>query len=308
LGRRSSFAAQLRKETQLKGELVRVWTQDGLQLQGLYCEAERSRGLPAVLHIHGASSNFYRSQFLDGLADELCLRGYAFLTGNTRGHDIINSVYSREPTVTRRIGVAFEVFEDCTLDIAAWLGLLQELGHEQMVLLGHSFGAHKVAFYQSETLDERIRGLIIMSPADQGIWLEAMGDQADQMLKSVSDMVASGQGDRLLDRAASPYPMSARTVHSLFVTAKPDIFRFGRPDDAWEVVERLNCPILGMMGTVAEFTSPSSAEALARLKAKAVSSPRCDTIVVQGAPHNYRGYEREVSDAVLGWLEEVVGA
>jgi pimeloyl-ACP methyl ester carboxylesterase len=289
---------------ELKGELLRVWTQDGLQLQGLYCEAQKSTGLPAVLHIHGASSNFYRSQFLDRLADELCLRGYAFLTGNTRGHDIINSVYSRDPTATRRLGVAFEVFEDCTLDIAAWLGLLQELGHQHMVLLGHSFGAHKVAFYQSETLDERIKGLIFMSPADQGFWLEAMGDQAEHMLDSVSDMVASGQGDRLLDGAVSPYPMSARTIHNLFVTAKADIFKFGRPDEPWDVVARLNCPILGMMGTVAEFTNPTPAEALATLRAKAISSPRCDTIVVEGAPHNYRGYEAEVTDAITGWLGE----
>jgi pimeloyl-ACP methyl ester carboxylesterase len=292
----------------LKGELVRVWTEDGLQLQGLYCEPQRSGSLPAVLHIHGASSNFYRSQFLDKLADELVDRGYAFVTGNTRGHDIMNSVYTTDPTASRRMGIAFEVFEECPLDIAAWLDLLQKRGYQQMILLGHSFGAHKVAFYQSETLDERVRALILMSPADQGFWLEAAGDELERMLTSVSDMVASGQGKRLFDGSIAPYPMSAGTIHSLFVTAKPDIFRFGRPDEPWDVVSRLNVPILALMGTVAEFTAPAPSDALATLRARAISSPRCDTIVVEGAPHNYRGYEAEVTEAIVGWLEDVVGS
>jgi pimeloyl-ACP methyl ester carboxylesterase len=298
----------MRKEPQLKGELVRVWTEDGLQLQGLYCEPENGGALPAVLHIHGASSNFYRSQFLDRLADELSHRGYAFLTGNTRGHDVISKVYSRDPSATGLKGVAYEVFEECPLDIAAWLRLLEVRGHEQMVLLGHSFGAHKVAFYQSETLDQRIRGLVLMSPADERFWLEAMGDQADHLLNSLSEMLASGQGDRLLEGAVSPYPMSAATMHSMLVSGKSDIFKFGRPDQPWEVVARLNCPMLGMMGTVGEFIRSTAADALAALRAKAVSSPRCDTVVVEGAPHNYRGHESEVTDAIVGWLEDVLGS
>jgi pimeloyl-ACP methyl ester carboxylesterase len=295
------------REPHLRGELARAWTEDGLQLQGLYCEPESGGALPAVLHIHGASSNFYRSQFLDGLADELTRRGHAFLTGNTRGHDVISKVYSRDPSATRLRGVAFEVFEECPRDIAAWLRLLEERGHEQMVLVGHSFGAHKVAFYQSETLDQRVKGLVFMSPADHGFWREAMGDKADSLLNSVSDMVASGQGDRLLEGSVAPYPMSAAAVHSLFVSGKSDIFKFGRPDEPWEVVARLSCPILATMGTVGEFVSSTAADALAVLRARAVSSPRCDTVVVEGAPHNYRGHESEVTDAIVGWLEDVLG-
>jgi pimeloyl-ACP methyl ester carboxylesterase len=291
----------------LKGELARVWTEDGLQLQGLYCEPEGSSRLPAVLHIHGASSNFYRSQFLDRLAEELADRGYGFLTGNTRGHDIMNTVYTTDPTVSRRIGVALEIFEECPLDIAAWLSLLQERGFREMILLGHSFGAHKVAFYQAQTSDERVRGLVFLSPADQDFWLDSVGDDLDRMLSSVSDMVASGQGKRLFEGSIAPYPMSARTIHSLFVSANSDIFKFGRPDDPWEVVARLDCPILAMMGTVAEFTGPTPSEALATLRAKAVSSPRCDTIVLDGAPHNYRGYETQVTEAIGEWLKGVFG-
>jgi pimeloyl-ACP methyl ester carboxylesterase len=292
----------------LKGELVRVWTEDGLQLQGLYCEPTKSSNLPAVLHIHGASSNFYRSEFLDSLAERLVERGYPFATGNTRGHDIVNKVYTRDPTASRRIGVAYEVFEDCLLDIAAWLNLLQERGQDEVILLGHSAGAHKVAFYQSETSDERVRGLILMSPADQGLGLEAISDQLDGILKSVSDMVDRGQGDYLVQDSLAPYPMSARAIHSRMSSSKSDIFKFGRPEEPWEVVGRLDRPILATMGTVGEFTDRTPGEALASLRAKAVSSPRCDTVVVEGAPHNYRGYATPVSEVVVGWLRQVFEA
>jgi pimeloyl-ACP methyl ester carboxylesterase len=291
----------------VRGELVRVWTEDELQLQGLYCAPHQERGLPAVFHVHGASSNFYRSQFLDPLAEELSGRGVAFLTANTRGHDIINSVYSKDPTASRRLGTALEMFEESPLDIAAWLGFLQGQGYREVVLLGHSFGAHKAAFYCSETSDERVRGLIFLSPADQGLWVQAMGPEAERTSSWATEKVSSGQGEALLERGPAPYPMSARTIRSLFVTAKPDIFRFGRPDDTWEVVSRLGCPILAVLGTVAEFISTTPQVALTNLKAKAVSSPRCDTVVLEGAPHNYRGHEEELTRVMVGWLGDVFG-
>jgi pimeloyl-ACP methyl ester carboxylesterase len=290
------------------GELVRVWTKDGLQLQGLYCAPGASTSLPAVLHLHGASSNFYRSQFLDSLADTLTDCGYAFVTGNTRGHDIMNSIYTTDPTSSRRIGTAYEVFEECRMDIEAWLEFLTQRGHQAMVLLGHSFGAHKAAFYQSETGDDRVQGLILMSPADQGLWTGAMGSEAERMLRWASEKVSSGLGDALVPAGPAPYPLSARTVHSLFVTAKPDIFKFSRPDEPWEVFSRLSCAILATMGTVAEFISASPQAAMAMLRTKAASSPRCDTVVLEGAPHNYRGHEAEVNKVIVGWLKDVFGS
>jgi pimeloyl-ACP methyl ester carboxylesterase len=258
-----------------------------------------------VLHIHGASSNFYRSQFLDQLADELNDKGYCFLSGNTRGHDIINNVYAKDPMASRHLGVAFEIFEDCLLDLRAWLGFLQERGYEQAILLGHSFGALKVAYYQSETADARVKALIFLSPADQGFWMEALGSEMEKTLSWASDMVSKGAGESLFSGPLIPYPMSAATIHSLFVSKKSDIFKFGRPDEQWETIERLDCPILAVMGTVAEHTAPSPAEVMSILRSKAVSSPSCDTVVLEGAPHNYRGYEAQVAQLILGWVNEV---
>jgi len=292
----------------MRGELVRAWTEDELQLQGLFCAPLDTSGKPAVLHVHGASSNFYRSQFLDPLADELTARGHAFLSANTRGHDIINNVYSRDATASRKIGIAFEIFEDCVLDIDAWLRLLEERGHRRAVILGHSFGALKVAFYQGQTHDQRVQGLIFMSPADQGFWLEAMGAEMGRALSWAGEVVAQGQGQTLFTGPLIPYPMSAATIHSLFISGKSDIFKFGRPDEPWEVIARLDVPILASVGTVAVATIPSPEQAMGLLESKATASPRCDTVVLEGAPHNYRGYEAQVTEVIVSWLEEIFGS
>lgn len=289
------------------GELVRAWTEDDLQLQGLYCTPHDRSDLPAVLHIHGASSNFYRSQFLDRLADVLTQSGFAFLTGNTRGHDIMNKVYSKDPTATRYLGVAYEVFEECALDVAAWTAFLRERKHKEVVLLGHSFGAQKVAFYQSDAADERVKGLIFMSPADRGLRNDALGSEAERLRSWAKEEMSSGRGETLLDAGFAPYPMSARAIHGLLAEAKSDIFRFGRPDEPWNVVAGLSCPMLVTMGTVAEFISTSPQDALATLRDKAVSSPRCDTVVIEGAPHNYRGFEAQVAEVMLEWLMDIFG-
>ena len=71
--------------SELKGELVRIQTSDGIELDGLYCEAEGASG-PAVIHIHGMAGNFYESRFVDAIADRLASLGIAFLTANNRGH------------------------------------------------------------------------------------------------------------------------------------------------------------------------------------------------------------------------------
>jgi pimeloyl-ACP methyl ester carboxylesterase len=289
----------------MQGELVRAWTDDGLQLQGLYCTSRRGTKLPAVLHIHGASSNFYRSQFLDPLAVACNGLGFSFLTANTRGHDIMNSIYTRDPSASKRIGVAFESFEECLLDIGAWLQLLEDRAEERVVLVGHSFGAHKVAFYQAETGDNRVVGLVFMSPADQGFWAQALGPQMLHILEWAKEQVANGHPRALSDAGLAPYPMSAGTIYRMFVSGKSDIFKFGRPDEPWDVISTLDCPVLATMGTVAEHIGSTPHEAMQLLAAKATASPMCETVVLNGAPHNYRGHEKEVTAAIVDWLSRI---
>ncbi|MFQ6014252.1 MAG: alpha/beta hydrolase family protein [Anaerolineae bacterium] len=304
----------------MKGELVRAWTGDGLQLQGLLCSPEGDKGSKAILHIHGSASNFYRNYFVEYAADEFVSRGYAFLTGNTRGHDIVNRLYRREASgpeglraqrgdSTSRsyiIGGAREIFDECLYDIAAWLDLLQARGYTHLVLQGHSFGAVKVTFYQSQTHDERVKALIIASPGDVAFWREQEGSRLEESLKRAKQMIGQGRGNESISLDSFPYPLSAEYLYTTFgPQAKTNIFAYCDPAHPWAEVKSIRCPILALYGTENEPVVRDTAECLALLKSKAVSSPRCDTVVVQGAEHNYRGRENEVAKVIADWLDEV---
>jgi len=88
------------RENRLQGKSVRVFTDDGLELNGLFCLPTKTRkDKKAILHIHGFHGNFYQERFVDHIADqltELTESGLAFLTANTRGHDYIS--YSTRKT------------------------------------------------------------------------------------------------------------------------------------------------------------------------------------------------------------------
>jgi len=87
----------------LKGELVRITTKDRLELHGFLFEPERKTS-NVLVHIHGWIGNFYENKFIDYLAKEAILRGFAFLTFNNRGTGIITDLIKREKS---KVGMKF---------------------------------------------------------------------------------------------------------------------------------------------------------------------------------------------------------
>ena len=66
--------------------LVSTQTEDGLQLHGVLIQPGKSLSKPAIVWIHGFGANFYFAPYLR-LGQALAAHHYAFLVGNTRGHD-----------------------------------------------------------------------------------------------------------------------------------------------------------------------------------------------------------------------------
>jgi pimeloyl-ACP methyl ester carboxylesterase len=88
----------------INGELVRVFTEDRLELNGLYQPggtrdmgrgtrgaAPNPRSLTpgplSVVHVHGWDGNFYENRFIDHAARVCAEQGIGFVSGNNRGHD-----------------------------------------------------------------------------------------------------------------------------------------------------------------------------------------------------------------------------
>src|SRR5438552_5540405 len=148
-------------------ELVRTVTRDGLRLDGaLTLARSASEGnspstSTAAILLHGVASNFYTSSTFEPLIPKLQEFGLAVLSVNTRGHD---SVFGASlGNVRRRFGAAYEIVDDCRLDIAAWIGFLKSRGHQSIALIGHSLGAVKAVYAQAHEQWPEAAALIAIS-------------------------------------------------------------------------------------------------------------------------------------------------
>ena len=291
----------------MHGEYLRTFTEDGIELQGLLCTPTTQTRKIGVLHIHGTAGNFYENRFIDHIAGALVSMGCAFLTVNTRGHGVTATFLQRtdEGLKSVEIGSAYERFSDCVPDISAWLDVLGERGYSNVVLEGHSLGTLKAVFYCSEVRDDRIKGLILMSPADSiGYQQKRLGDRFPVTLQLAAQMVKEGRGREWMPSDLFFYPVSAMTYVERFAPeTKRAMFNFaGTYRRSFEELARIRVPILAFLGTVGEAIVGEPKAFLSQLREAVTACPDCKTAVIQGAPHSYLGHERKVTQIIEQWM------
>ena len=297
----------------MKGELVRTFTEDGLELQGLFCPSAETNGT-ALLHIHGFTGNFYEERFVDRIAEQVVKRGYAFLAVNTRGHDYRSGFIKKTASgLTHvRIGTAYEILEECVFDIKAWIDFLQGRGYSKVILEGESAGPLKTVFYQYQTQDERVQGMVLISPVDHiGLQRMVTAEKYDDAINVARQMIEHGKSDELMPRIYCPlwdFSISAKTYLNAFgPDTKSGIFNFHDPNARFEELSTIKCPILATYGTVREAVVGNNVEeALSIIKRRAKSSKRCDTAIVRDAPHDYLDHEEELSEIIENWIAAVL--
>jgi pimeloyl-ACP methyl ester carboxylesterase len=295
----------------VRGELVRVFTEDGLELHGLFCQPEiAEEDKTVVLHIHGFTGNFYQERFVGYISDALTEAGCALLTVNTRGRDYL-SYFSRKTdtgSALVQIGGAYELLEECIYDIKAWINFLEARGYFTVILEGESLGTLKVVLYQHQTQDRRVQALVLISPLDHiGLQRTALADRYEEAIRMAKHMIEQGKPNTLMPKIYCPlwaFQISAKTYLSAFdPEAKNGIFNFHDPNARFEVLSTIKDPILATYGTVREAVVDNKVEeALSTLKKRAVSAKRCNTALIQGAPHNYLDHEKELAERIKTWL------
>lgn len=298
----------------MRGELVRVFTEDGIELHGLFCQPKIAKeNRIAVLHIHGFIGNFYQERFMDHIADELTEMRCAFLSVNTRGHDYLSYFIRKTDSGLTfvQIGGAYEILEQCIYDMKAWIDFLEAHGYFTVILEGESLGTLKAVLYQHQTHDKRVQGLVLISPLDGvGLQKTALGNKYDEAINTAKQMTEQGKPNELMPMVYCPlwqFPISAKTYISAFdPVAKNDIFNFHDPKTRFEKLSTIKCPILVTYGTVREAVVDNRVEkALSIIKKRAESAKSCDTALIQGAPHNYLGHEKELPTLIRNWVAAV---
>ncbi len=183
----------------MKFTLEKVTTIDNYILHGLLSEPkEQSKTI--IIHMHGSAGNCYQSNFYPYLfimANEL---NTAFLSTNCRG----TGVYDVEGGVKYR-GAAIEIFEECLLDIDAWIEFALSKGYDNIILEGHSFGTNKIQFYiLNGKHKEKIKALILLGFTDsyggQLEYLKTINLENDKVLEEARQLITDDKPFQLLSR------------------------------------------------------------------------------------------------------------
>ncbi|MFA5966986.1 MAG: alpha/beta fold hydrolase [Patescibacteria group bacterium] len=286
----------------MNAEFIRFTTEDKLILQGIIYRPNNSSE-KAYLHIHGMAGNFYENRFLDAMAKELTDNCYAFMSINTRGHDYIADFPIAGPEEkSKKIGDAYEIFEECLLDIKPAIDYLQKHGYKEIILCGHSLGAVKVAYYITKTQDQRVNKLILMSPPDM-VGLTEKENDSEKTMEQAKKMVSEGKGNELLPGLLwGWYYLSANTYLNFSVRDNP-IDIFNTYDKAkLSLLSEIRIPTLAFLGEKDDAAIMSPREALEIMKSKATQAPIFDIDIIPSAPHSYFSHEREMVQKIVSWL------
>ncbi len=294
----------------MKGEFVRVLTEDGLELQGLFVTPGGGAADTTLIHMHGLDGNFYENRFVDHVAVACKDAGVNFITFNNRGHDYISDFIVNTPASDgfsyKQIGGIYEFFEESVLDIAAWVEFARSRGAARLIMQGHSHGALKAAYYLSKGDVRGVDGLVLLSPSDDfGKQRTYLGDGFDEALALARGLMEDGKGLDLLPPGIFHYPISAQSYFDIFRPGSPlALFNVSRTDRSeFPELAKIAVPVLVLVGSVDEAFLGGPHEFLDAARQLLPNATRFDGVVLEGAPHNYLGFDAEAGEKIGAWLK-----
>jgi pimeloyl-ACP methyl ester carboxylesterase len=263
-------------------ELVQVTTADGIRLDGALWRPPAGPGArPGLLLVHGYAGNFYTGW--PRLAEALARQGYLTLALNMRDHDLT-------PQTSQ--------FEDNRLDIEAGMKLLAGRGASHFILAGQSLGTNRVLFYQAETADPRVRGLVLMAGPgnllEWNTWLFGPG-RALSVLAEAQRLIREGRGAELMLVDLGPLGKALYSANHVVSLRGPNT-----RSDPFRNIARIKVPILILHGTADRLADPAVAE---QLKAAAVAARGAELHMIPGAGHALTERVDDILPFLSPWLE-----
>jgi hypothetical protein len=315
-------------------EMIKTVAEDGLRLDGVLHPAQTvsptlgspSLGSPSqaspspgtmpesssahpfvdgLICLHGVGSNFYGSSLFEALTPSLTSLGIPVAWVNTRGRDNVFGSSTRRGR--RWFGAAFEVVSECCWDVSGWLTWAERRSWRRVGLVGHSLGAIKAVFSQSQVsaadaspgLAGLVSHLIALSPPRLCYRLfqnDPAGAAFFDAITMARKHVAAGEPDALI-RVQYPYP--------LLISAASYVDKYG-PGEQYDIVPlvpRLRCPVLFTYGqSELETGGVAFAGVPEALRGAARPDQPLTVAMIPGADHNYTRCAAPLAEVLQAWL------
>ncbi len=277
-------------------EIVKATTQDNLTLYGLLF---RAKGSAIVINIHGTASNFYEEDFIPVIAKKFGKAGISMLSTNNRGANVLQAY---PPS-----GASMELFENCILDIDAWISFAKSMGYTDIILEGHSFGTEKVVYYMNKGKHRKsVKAVILLGFSDS--W----GSQAEYaknkkyLMDEAKGLVEEGKGHLFLrsDWHAQYGIMSKSAASYLNCYADNSELSKALPLNTGKLdfYRKIKVPILAVIGDKKEYTVIPVKDALELLKKE---NRLTKAYQIKNCNHCFEGKEKELAGIVEKFLIRV---
>ena len=268
----------------MKLELISIETST-YPLDGLFYQPEIDTGKGAILIMHGNCANFYTGVSRH-FAPLLTRLGYAVLTYNRRGHDVLASI-AREAT-----GGAFQLIHEMIEDNQQAERWLATRAYHSPIVIGHSNGGMLAVKHCAGRAT--VRALVLLSAHQGGKNLfraiSQVGLMACERFEEFSararELVAVGRGNDLMQVPGWWWVISAQSFVD-YLDNCPDIL---------ELAPQVRCPVLFLRGD-REANDVYSGEAFVRR-----AGGSAEFALVSDCDHYYRGREHQAVNLIAKWL------
>ena len=282
--------------------IIQVETVYGYILHGLLFTPQ-TQTKTIIIHMHGSAGNFYQSTFYSHLFELAHDMNIAFLSTNNRG----TGVYDIE-TGTKSRGAAIELFEECLLDIDAWIEYVASLGYENILLQGHSFGTNKIQYYAlNGKYKSKVKALILLGFTDsyggQLQYLKKLNIDNNKILEEARTLVSEGKPMQLLSLPLINWGELPQTAESYLNFMSPNsVLSNILPLSKMSSLDRfkeIKIPILGIVGDHNEGTVIPPQAAVDMLNKE---NKNAQSYVIKNSNHTYKGKEKELVAIIKQFL------
>jgi pimeloyl-ACP methyl ester carboxylesterase len=290
-----------------KTNLVQTTTADDLLLSGLL-NRPAIKQETAIVFIHGFLYDFYTHEFVRKISEAAVQKGFAFLAAQNRGSGIQTAVLTSDRKNSKTLGSYFELIEEATLDIDAWIKFLQNLGYTKFILVGHSLGTYKVIRYLIEgAYKTDITKVSLLGPFDKNVYVEKKSSgKWPQYVEEAKKKIDSGKALEFIPDTYDDFPMTMQTFYSWYRPGElNEMWDFYRHKEyTFPIWEQIKIPVQIVTGTSDESLEYpayySRDEAYGVMKSHINS---LDLQLIEGSGHTFVGFEEKLASVFGAFLK-----
>lgn len=288
--------------------ILKIETPKHVFLDGLWLGNPKAQNV--IVFVHGlGSSMFSNTDLLYSLVGE----DTSVIALNTRGHGIISRIIMQDKRRKkgRRSflgGQTHEVFKDCIDDLQGVVDYANGNGVKNIILLGHSTGAQKCAYFLSKTKNINVKALVLLSPLSDyaGFVKRTPKETRDELLKLAKHLINSGNSHTILPQTIWPQLHDAQRFLSLFSgNSDEEVFPYWDKKIKPAAFQKIKLPMLVILGDKDEYRD----RPIKQIQYWFVKNNKSDNFMGSTIPNAGHGFDENtkgVTEIINNWIKELV--